>query len=348
MSDKVERMFYFGAVPWHGKGTKVETLLNLKDALRLGGLEWDVQTEPIYCLTTADRRGPTLFEPGVDWTRVKQRKALVRGDLKPGNPDRVLGVVHQGFRPLQNREGAAVFDGLFGGGRRVYETGGCLREGKQVWLLAQLQRDFEVVKNDRVECYALFANSHDGSISIRIRLTTVRVVCWNTLTMALSKRGKDELHFRHAHSLSAAELREQASRFFAEVEEATELTAARFRRLAARRASADGVTEFMNEWLPLPKRPERASRPVTLESYVERLEEVTARREKVMRLFVEGRGNDLPGVRGSYWALLNAVTEALDHPTGEDTVNPGDALFGPAMAAKQRALHVIDSLVGVG
>jgi hypothetical protein len=113
-----------------------------------------------------------------------RRKALVRLDRPPGHPGRVVGVVHRDFRAIQNNEAALLFDAIFGHGNRVYHTGGYLGDSEVVWLLARIDKTLHVRRGDVVEPYALMAKSHDGSLAFSIRLTTIRVVCQNTLALA--------------------------------------------------------------------------------------------------------------------------------------------------------------------
>jgi Domain of unknown function (DUF932) len=80
-----------------------------------------------------------------------------------------------------------LFDAIFGRGEAVYETGGYLGNGEITWLLARIHRPLQITRDDIVQPYALLANSHDGSIAFTISLTTVRVVCQNTLAVALKR-----------------------------------------------------------------------------------------------------------------------------------------------------------------
>jgi phage/plasmid-like protein (TIGR03299 family) len=158
---------------------------------------------------------------------------VVRTDVPRGDHRRVLGVVHPDFRPLQNREGAEMFHRLLDVGERRYHTGGYLRSGEVVWLLARLPHWIAVDKNDAVETYLLYSNSHDGSQAIEIRLTTVRVVCRNTLSQALHTGGAQA--FRRAHRPSSDAIEKEAKTFFEATRKSIEETQALFRRLASRR-----------------------------------------------------------------------------------------------------------------
>ena len=99
MPANVGRMFYYGDVPWHGEGKKLDKPATLEVALLEGGLNWIVAR---VGLQTCDPARTSVFN----------RQAIVRTDIPAGNPNRVLGVVHRGFRPIQNQEGADLFDQL--------------------------------------------------------------------------------------------------------------------------------------------------------------------------------------------------------------------------------------------
>lgn len=164
MSANVESMFYVREAPWHGLGTRVEEALDSAEALKKSGLDWKVIQKPI--MTDA-------FEliPGF--------KANIRD-----KDNRVLGVVSDRYKVVQNSEAFAFTDALLNEGVR-YETAGSLQDGKKIWLLARLPEKY-IIEGEDIEPYLVFSNSHDGSGSIKVAMTPVRVVCQNTLNIALS------------------------------------------------------------------------------------------------------------------------------------------------------------------
>ncbi len=174
MAAEVESMFYVREAPWHGLGTRVQEAPDSREALRLAGLDWSVVQEPIY---TARKE------------LVEGHKANVRdSDRKP------LGVVMDRYRVIQNREAFAFTDSLLGEGVR-YETAGSLLGGRKVWLLARMPHEY-IISGERVSPYLLFSNAHDGSGAVRVALTPIRVVCNNTLNLALAtaKRSWSMVH----------------------------------------------------------------------------------------------------------------------------------------------------------
>ena len=174
MAANVETMFYTREKPWHGLGTMVAEAPNSKDALRLAGLNWKVLQEPVYT----------------------ENEELIQGyKANVRDTDRkVLGVVTDRYKVIQNEEAFAFTDTLLGEGVR-YETAGSLQEGRRVWMLARLPREF-IIGGERISPYMVFSNTHDGSGAVKTALTPIRVVCNNTLNLALrtAKRSWSMIH----------------------------------------------------------------------------------------------------------------------------------------------------------
>ena len=174
MAANVETMFYTREKPWHGLGTMVAEAPNSKDALRLAGLNWKVLQEPVYT----------------------ENEELIQGyKANVRDTDRkVLGVVTDRYKVIQNEEAFAFTDTLLGEGVR-YETAGSLQEGRRVWMLARLPREF-IIGGERISPYMVFSNTHDGSGAVKTALTAIRVVCNNTLNLALrtAKRSWSMIH----------------------------------------------------------------------------------------------------------------------------------------------------------
>ena len=180
MAANVESMFYVRKPCWHGLGTRVEEALTSQDALHYSGLDWQVKQEPLMT-------GTFKSVPGY--------VANVRSDN-----DRILGIVSDSYKVVQNEEAFAFTDALIGEGVR-YETAGSLDEGRKVWLLAKLPERYQLVGED-VDPYIVFTSSHDGSGAIRVAPTPIRVVCQNTLNLALNtaKRSWSTTHTSNVHS----------------------------------------------------------------------------------------------------------------------------------------------------
>lgn len=335
MAHEIGRMFYYGERPWHKLGTALNQPADIEEALREGGLDWEVEQVPI---TPAN-------EPA---SSIPHRMAVVRKDRKPGEAGRVIGVLHPGFRPLQNRAGAKLFDALLGRGERVYHTGGYLRHGEVVWLLARIPRDIKVQDGDVVEPYLLFSNSHDGSQAIDIRLTTIRVVCQNTLTLALS--GKAQKVFRRGHNDSYAVLKEEAKGFFNFVTQQCDHAQALFERLSREKCDAAQFRLFLLGLMPDPARPVTAQYGSAVhQAYETRLRKLAADRDEIQAVFREGLPSQgISPVGNTWWGAINAVTAWVDHQQTIQGPRYAHMLFGAGDRLKSAAMARGRSMVVQG
>lgn len=179
MAAFIESLFYVRETPWHGQGIKVEEAPTSADAIRLAGLDWRVEQKPLFL---------------EDGTKIEGNFANVRSsDNKP------LGIVGNKYKIVQNSDAFEFTDALLGEGVR-YETAGSLKDGKVIWLLAKMPETVEIL-GDKVEPYMVFTNTHDGSGAVRVCMTPIRVVCNNTLNIALN-RAKRVWSARHTGSIT--------------------------------------------------------------------------------------------------------------------------------------------------
>ena len=169
MPANIESMFYVRETPWHGLGVRVEEALTSQEAIKAAGLDWNVIQKPIY---TSDFHGS-------DKQLIPNYKANIRE-----TDNHILGVVSDRYKVVQNDEAFAFTDTLIGEGVR-YETAGALHGGRKVWVLARLPNQYTIM-DEQIEPYLVFSNSHDGSGAIKVCMTPIRVVCQNTLNLALN------------------------------------------------------------------------------------------------------------------------------------------------------------------
>ena len=179
MAANVETMFYTRTAPWHGLGTRVLEAPTSSAALSLAGLDWSVIQKPVL---TEDG----LFISGF--------KANVRD-----RDNQVLGVVSDRYKVVQNEDAFAFTDELLGEGV-TYETAGSLQNGRRTWILAKLPQRY-IISGDEIGPYLVFMNSHDGTGAIKAAMTPIRVVCQNTLNLALStaRRSWSTIHTGNIH-----------------------------------------------------------------------------------------------------------------------------------------------------
>jgi phage/plasmid-like protein (TIGR03299 family) len=289
MSHAVESMMYTGQVPWHGLGTPVSTEATASDAIKLAGLSWKVDLQPVFA-------GAGLLQ-----TPVVGMKATVRD-----SDHRALGVVGDRYMPVQNEDAFTFFDSVVGEGQAIYHTAGSLDGGRRVWFLAKLPGEVRLQQDEVTEKYLLLMNSHDGSTALRMLFTPVRVVCQNTLNLALRGAAADGIAIRH--TASATTRIDQARRALGLANEYY----ANFSVEAARLMAAPYADTQMRGLVEM--------------LFPGNLDELSARtqhhRQKVLELFEYGQGH--ARIRGTAWAALNAVAEFADH-NRSPRVRPGDS-----------------------
>jgi phage/plasmid-like protein (TIGR03299 family) len=318
--DGVASHFYVGATPWHGLGTKLDNPPTIKEAIVLAGLKWTVSTNQLFAnvqVGTSEEGEPILRQV------TAPSRAIIRS-----SDQSVLGVVGEGYTPVQNETAFEFFQPAVDAGLVTLETAGSLHNGKRIWVLAKLTgMEMEVVKNDPVNAYVLLSSGHDGKCAVDVGPTATRVVCQNTLTIA-TKTSK-LLKVRHTKNAEFALKEIQAALDFQKNEFRASISA--MRRMAAYGVDTQTIKDYIKEVFE----PEIKLRSLTKESEEKSYDKLTA---KIMPLFENGRGNDMQGVRGTMWGLYNGVTEYLTHERGREVDTRIESLwFGQAKKTSERA-----------
>ena len=313
-------MMYVGEVPWHGLGSQLAAPATARETIVAAGLDYEVE---LTSMTTTE---------GIP---VPHKRAVVRTDSKD-----VLGVVGNTYVPVQNHQAFGFLDAVVADGGLRYHTAGALRKGERIWMLAKLPGSIRVRATDDIsEKYLLLHNSHDGSSALRVFFTPIRVCCANTLAMA-DRNGKSEgIAIRHQGDLAskvrqARDVLGLAHRYFDDL-------AGQIDAMAAHQPTYAQVSAYFKSLVPDPEEGNKA-----------RAQNV---RGELFRLYEEGKGQDMPGVRGTTWAALNAVTEYVDHlrPTRarrefDRAANRLEsAWFGSGSVLKQKAFAAALAMVSL-
>lgn len=294
MSANVETMFYTREKPWHGLGTKVEDAPTSVDALRLAGLDWNVVQESIFTETGDVIAG---YKANI---RDRDRK--------------ILGVVSDRYKIIQNREAFAFTDTLLGYGVR-YETAGSLQEGKRVWLLARLPREY-IIAGEQISPYLVFSNSHDGSGAVRVALTPIRVVCNNTLNLALATASRS---WSMIHKGNVKDKMQEAKNTLFMAEAYMESLGEEFERLRGMKVTDSQVAEYVERLLPLEKDATETREKNTLKL-----------REDILHRYYDAP--DLRGVGNNAYRFINAVSDFATHVQPlRRTTNYNENLFARTM-----------------
>lgn len=287
MAHKFETGLFVGQPAWHGLGTVLSGAPSIAEALKLAGLDWRVIAEPGFAYEGTDANGQAVYSKIPDCQVIRRES-----DRK------VYAHMGKSYHPLQNVDALARFQPLLDKGLATIEAAGALDEGRKVWVLAKMaQGEGEVMPGDAINRYALLAHSHDGSLRITFGSTDVRVVCWNTLSAALSGDG---LIFRK-HTKNAIVDIDKAVEVFAKFGADFKDQLTKYRFLASRKCDDTNLVRYAREVL----KPGSADTDET----VRNLDDVTAN-------FENGTGSDLPGSRGTMWGAFNALTEYQTHQAG--------------------------------
>lgn len=276
MAANVESMFYTRKKPWHGLGVQVQEAPESKDALRLAGLDWKVYQREVYT------------DSGI---KIEGYRANVRN-----TDNKVLGVVTERYKIVQNEEAFSFTDALLGKGVR-YETAGSLQEGKKVWLLARLPKEY-IISGEQISPYLVFSNSHDGSAAVRVAVTPIRVVCNNTLNLALST-AKRSWAMVHTGNIKGKIHEAQETLFMAE--NYMSKLGKEFEELKRQKLSERQVKEYIELLLPLEKTSGL----------------VTAKNVKKLRDDLRARYYDAPDLQdvggNNAYRFINAVSDFATH-----------------------------------
>lgn len=265
-------MAYQGEMPWHKLGTKVDSLKSVRSALKAANLDWDVRLEDLYYKDKASRK---LVE-------VEMRKAVVRDD------DVLLSTVGSDYTVMQNREAFAILEPACKELGLTIETAGALGRGDRVWMLGKLGKSFHPIQGDRIDGYFLVLTGHNGWTSLTARPTPVRVVCANTLALAIAD-SKAIVNLRHTES-GAAQLDEVADMVTKLVKTLKE-TSESFAQLAARKMTATELTEYVNKVLGIDENEKGVH---------------AKRRETIIELAATGKCVEF--APNTAWTAFNAVT----------------------------------------
>ncbi len=324
-------MMYVGQAPWHGLGQQLNRPATSAEAIRAAGLDWEVEKKLLIAV------GGTVMQPTGKYAVVRKDLWGKKRDLFGNSTCPIFGIVGEDYTPLQNWEAFAFFDSIVGEGAAIYHTAGALGQGERVWILAKLPDAIEVAGTDITDKYLLLSNSHDGNSAVQIKFTPIRVVCNNTLTLAL-RQGPPAVWVSHSKDIhKRLELAKRTlgliHRGYQEIEEA-------FQNLARVKMDDRRLHTYLHQVFPEPGN--REDRDAA--------QEAARHRAWAEYFFTKGKGNDKPGIQGTLWAAYNGITEYVDHCRKPRSTQSADRRlnslwFGEGSQIKSRAFRVaVDNL----
>ena len=287
-------MMYVGKIPWHGLGTQLDHPPTSAEAIQAAGLNWEVDKFPLF----------VRFGKDGQFFRQANRMALMPLDRINSPECPVLGVVGQEYGIVQNRDAFDFFDPIISEKKAFYETAGALGEGERVWILAKIPGSIIVHKNDTVDKYLLLVNTHTGMASVQIKLTPVRVVCNNTLTMALSFGESIKI----PHFPDVKKRLTEAGKVLKNIFNNYEILEKNFVAMANSSLTPTQFTEYLDFVMPVPKLEPGAS-----QVRVKQKERIQNQRKVCCDFFESGHENDPPEIKHTLWSAYNTITYFSDY-----------------------------------
>lgn len=287
MSHEVETMAFANEVPWHGLGNRVDPSVGVDEMLVAAGLNWEVKLHPMH----AELPG------GAGSVRVPNKSALLRS-----TDNKVLTVASDQWKPVQNREVLEFFRAYTEAGGAKLETAGSLRGGRTIWALANLGHGFTVANGDAIKGYILLASHHEHGKATIAKATQIRVVCANTMALAMGRGSKapvyKQSHLTEFDAQAARETLGVAHESMVEAEKNAKIL------LGLKVSEEDAVRVLAKHVQP----------SFEVEDLVLKPE---IRNQKLHDLLL--CDTQAPGAMpGTGWGLMNAVTYWADHVAGRE------------------------------
>ena len=319
MAHLIEQMAYVGQTPWHGLGNELTTNQPLEVWAKQAGLDWHIQESPVrYVTNSGGTLGEILSYP--------DSKVLYRSDTRAP-----LSVVGNRFKVVQPEEILEFYRDLTEVSGFELETAGVLKGGRKMWALARTGQSGVLKGNDQTNAYVLLATACDGTMATTAQFTSIRVVCNNTLAVALKGSTANAVKVKHNTAFDADLVKKQLGISVS----AWDDFMYRLKTLSERKVK---TTEARNYFLKVFTDDSGTGVGKTNERSM----------AKALGLYEgEGIGANLASSEGTAYGLLNAVTEFIDHQRRAKTVDHrlDSAWFGTGAAVKNRALEQAMSLV---
>ncbi|WP_175829934.1 DUF932 domain-containing protein [Burkholderia cepacia] len=309
----VQTMAYVGQEPWHGLGNKLAPQQPIEVWADRAGMNWSIESSEVRYVSGSSGIGSIHAFP--------DQKVLYRSDTKAP-----LSVVSARYQVVQPREILEFYRDLTEVGGFELETAGVLKEGRKFWALAKTGRTGMLKGKDHVKGYLLLATACDGTLATTAQFTSVRVVCNNTLAIALGD-GTGVVKVPHRSQFDAAAVKRQLGIAVS----SWDAFMVRTKAMAERKVTDSAADAFFRRVLTYTvTNPSERDGMTGNERAVRAVGELYAGR---------GKGAQLPSASGTAWGLLNSITEYVDHHrrARSDDHRRDAAWFGQGALIKQKA-----------
>ncbi len=311
MTHLVSSMAYSGEAPWHGLGNRLDRKQPIDVWAKQSGLAFNILEAPVHYQARTARSAGTLMT-------FPDNKVLYRSDTKAA-----LSVVSDRYQVVQPREILEFYRDLTKVSGFELETAGSLKGGRKVWALAKTGQSSALKGNDTINGYLLLATACDGSLATTAQFTSIRVVCNNTLAVALAN-GSGAVKVPHSTMFDPAAVKKQLGISIS----SWDSFMYRMKTLSERKVKAQ---EANNYFLRVFKDGVDPTAQPGQERALKAVQELYEGR---------GRGAELTSASGTAFGLLNAVTEYVDHQRRARSTDHrlDSAWFGQGATLKQKAL----------
>jgi len=305
-------MAYINDTPWHGLGNRLSAKQSIEVWAQQSGIAFEIKETPVRFMTeSAGNLGAIMTFP--------EQKVLFRSDT-----NEPLSVVSQRYQVVQPREILEFYRDLTEISGFELETAGVLKGGRKIWALAKTNQSTTLKGNDTINGYLLLATACDGTLATTAQFTSIRVVCNNTLAVALSN-GSGAVKVPHSTSFDPQAVKKQLGISVS----AWDSFMYRMKTLSERRVKSH---EAMNYFLRVFTDPATTATGLSNERAM----------KKVLALYEgDGKGAELASSKATAFGLLNAVTEYVDHQRRARSTDHRleSAWFGQGATLKGRALE---------
>ena len=317
---------------WHGLGTVFAEEVTTSEMLKKAHLDnWNVRLEEIPI--------PEGFSSD------RNNYFVARTNPFDKSQNDILGIVGERYHTMQNEDLFTFGDNLLDGGGR-WETAGSIKGGRVVFGSLALERETVLDPSgvsDKVNTYLLINTSHDGSVSIMASITPVRVVCANTLNLAIGsgtghwRSAKQSFKIRHTQT---AEGRVQEARMaLGLANEYMDEFDKMAQAMIEKEITDSQFIEILNLAYPKPDKDAKGA-VKKWETKIDLINDIYT-----------GEFNGT--IAGTAWGALNGLTERLDwyrsaRKGNNESILAGASGFDPVInAEKNRIFGIVKQVAGV-
>lgn len=307
-------MAYVGATPWHGLGQQLTENATIETWITEAGMDYEILPTPV------------LYNVGKEYAHVNGRNVLYRSDN-----NEALGLVSNTYKVVQPKEVMEFFRSLAEEHGFKLETAGALFGGKKYWALARTPHEFKLGKKDTIKAHLMLATACDGSMSTSAKYVQTRVVCNNTIAMAIGENSKGTVKTRHNTTFKSDSVKEELGL----LSESWKKTQDAILGLSKRSLNTEEAVAYMLRLMGDP------AKPLTEQANSQNMAAILKKFEA--NSFI---GSDLAGSKGTAWGLVNCVTEWIDHDRGRGQDRRLEyAYFGGGMDIKQKSFEEATLLI---